>query len=134
MNGSIEFSKDDYVLNHRGLSYHWTPYWKECNSCSDVTKPQYILHLETLKDDLNVLVRHIQGDSDTNETLSILNQFPHTHSSDGDDTTKNNQKEEDKRKKYFSTLTRSDIEELYKKYELDHLLFGYSLNEFLKYI
>ena len=122
------------MLNHRGLSYHWAPYWKECEPCSKVTAPHFILDLQTLKDDLNVLVSHIQGDSERNETISIVNQFPHTHSSDDGSKTKNLQREEGKLQKYFSTLTESDIEELYNKYKLDHLLFGYSLDDFLKYI
>ena len=134
VNGSVEFANDNYVLNHRGLSYHWAPYWKECDSCSELTKPHFIVHLETLSDDLKALVSHIQGDLQTNETSSIVDQFPHTHSSDSYPTADRFKKEEDKRRKYFSTLTKSDIEELYNKYELDHLLFGYSLNDFMKYV
>ena len=122
------------MINHRGLSYHWAPYWKECNSCSEITKPHFILHLESLKDDLKALVSHLQGDSGTNETNSIVDQFPHTHSSNSSPNLDKLKAEEDKRQKYFSTLSKSDIEELYNKYKLDHLLFGYSLNDFLKYV
>ena len=122
------------MINHRGLSYHWAPYWKECNSCSEITKPHFILHLESLKDDLKALVSHLQGDSGINETNSIVDQFPHTHSSNSNLNLGTLKTEEDKRQKYFSTLSKSDIEELYNKYKLDHLLFGYSLNDFLKYV
>ena len=135
VNGSIEFSNDKYVINHKGLSYHWSPFWKECDVCSSITMPHFIIHLDTMKQDLSLLIKHIQGDTTTNELLSIVNTFPHTHSAEDDDNDGHPvQVNKDKLRKYFSTLTRRDIEELYEKYKLDHMLFGYSMQDFLQYI
>lgn len=128
VNGSLEFAHDKYVINHRGLSYHWAPYWKECNVCSETTLPHFIIHLDTLKEDLVELIKHIQGGFEEVENNSIADSFPHTHSSkSGSDIN------DKKLETYFSTLTKGDIQELYDKYRLDHELFGYTIDQFLQY-
>ena len=134
VNGSIEFANDRYVINHRGLSYHWAPYWKECEVCSSMTMPHFIIHLDTLKEDLSNLINHIQGDSVDNETISIVNTFPHTHRAEDNEHNNIEKDNVEKIKKYFSKLRRSDIEELYDKYKLDHALFGYNLEDILQYV
>ena len=135
VNGTIDFANDKYVLNHKGLSYHWAPYWKECNVCSPTTMPQFIIHLDSLKEDLALLLNRIQGIKNSDdESISILNEFPHTHSSEEDINSKKLSGKNHKLKKYFSTLTKSDIQELYDKYKLDHVLFGYSTEDFFKYL
>ena len=81
--------------------------------CSETTLPHFIIHLDTLKEDLVELIKHIQGDFEEDEGNSIADSFPHTHSS------KSNMESEIRDKKlntYFSTLTRGDIQELYDKY------------------
>ena len=130
VNGSLEFAHDKYVINHRGLSYHWAPYWKECNVCSETTLPHFIIHLDTLKEDLVELIKHIQGDFEEDENNSIADSFPHTHSSKSSNGSEINDK---KLQTYFSTLTKGDIQELYDKYRLDHELFGYTIDQFLQY-
>ena len=93
--------------------------------------PHFIIHLDTLKQDLALLINHIQGDT---TSINLVEAFPHTHSANPE---MQNQKEAEKTQKfkeYFSTLTRSDIESLYDKYKLDHVLFGYTLDTFLQYV
>ena len=135
VNGSLEFADDSYVINHQGLAYHWAPYWKECELCSNVTSPNFIIHLDTLKEDLALLIGRIQGpDVARNKVLSIANTFPHTHSATEDDKRSTiKASNEVKLRQYFSTLSRSDIEELYEKYKLDHDLFGFSPKKYLEY-
>ena len=135
VNGSIEFADDSYVLNHRGLSYHWAPYWSECELCSEITSPHFIIHLETFKQDLKLLIKHIQGDVDLSESeiTSIVNKFPHTHKSAAEGSDVVDYKPEHLRK-YLSTLTRQDIHELYEKYRLDFILFDYKIDHFLQYV
>ena len=134
VNGSVEFANDKYVINHKGLSYHWAPFWKECNVCSKLTMPHFVIQLETLKEDLTLLINKIQGGGANDEEISIVKSFPHTHNADKDSHTPLvKQTNKDRLKKYFSTLTTRDIEELYEKYKLDHILFGYTLKEFLQY-
>ena len=139
VNGSVEFSDDNYVINHQGPSYHWAPYWKECEPCSDITSPNFIIHLDTLREDLPLLINHLQGHDIANkEVFTIVDMFPHTHSTATEDEKKSTGKalssNEAKLRKYFSTLSRLDIEELYEKYKLDHELFGYAPKDFLKYM
>ena len=38
VNGTKEFADDDYVLRHRGVSYHWENYWAECPVCHNLTR------------------------------------------------------------------------------------------------
>ena len=97
--------------------------------------PQFIIHLDSLKEDLALLLNRIQGIKNSDdESISILNEFPHTHSSEEDINSKKLSGKNHKLKKYFSTLTKSDIQELYDKYKLDHVLFGYSTEDFFKYL
>lgn len=131
VNGSIEFAKDKYVINHKGLSYHWSPYWKECEVCSNITMPHFIIHLDTLKQDLTLLINYIQGDS---TSINLVDTFPHTHRAERYNPNKIERERIQKSREYFSALTRSDIENLYDKYKLDHVLFGYTLDEFLQYV
>ena len=38
VNGTEEFADDDYVLKHKGVSYHWEQYWLECPVCPHLTR------------------------------------------------------------------------------------------------
>ena len=95
--------------------------------------PQFIIHLDSLKGDLALLLNRIQGIQSRDEYNSILNKFPHTHSSEENINSKKLSRKNHKLRKYFSTLTKSDIQELYDKYRLDHELFGYTIVQFLQY-
>ena len=53
VNGSREFGQD--VLEHKGLSYHWAPFWQECSICSSLTQPDVIIHMETFQADFKTL-------------------------------------------------------------------------------
>ena len=97
-----------------------------------MTMPRFIIHLDTLKEDLSDLINHIQGDLANNETISIVNTFPHTHRAKDNEQTNVEKDNVQKIRKYFSKLKRSDIEELYDKYKLDHALFGYKLEDVLQ--
>ena len=123
VNGTQDFAGDPYILKHKGLSYHWTPYWQECSLCSDLTTPHVIIHLDTLQDDLKVLLNILELDD------TLASEFPHTHlhykgglSSDVDLL-----------KKYYSTLTKQQVLELFEAYKLDHQLFGYSPDQFVEF-
>jgi len=45
------------------LSYHWAPYWKECSLCPQLTRPQMVIHMETLQEDLDLLMNKLGGSS-----------------------------------------------------------------------
>lgn len=118
VNGSSELGSE--ITQHKGLSYHWAPYWKECHHlCAKRTRPDFVVKLETLNEDIAKL-------------LSILNLddkvdlFPHTHSQAGGHSSTLAQK-------YFSQLTVDQVKELFNLYRLDHELFGYDIQPYLNY-
>jgi hypothetical protein len=117
VNGSQEFPSD--VVNYPGLSYHWAPYWTECTLCSNKTRPHTILHMETLEEDLDLLLVKTAGHPE-----SVLRDFPHTHSQAGGPSGR-------LAAKYYSQLSKSQVNALYEMYKVDHELFGYSPDPFL---
>lgn len=114
VNGSREFGQD--VLGHKGLSYHWAPFWQECSICSNTTMPDVMIHMETFRKDFKTLFAKA-GYSDP-EIEDLLDTFPRTHSQHGGHS-------HDLIQKYFSSLTKSQVWQLYEMYKLDHELFGY---------
>jgi hypothetical protein len=75
--------------------------------------------METLQEDLNVLLQKLD--------LPPA-EFPLTHTQKGGHSSS-----EDVFKKYYSTLLKSDVRQLYEMYRLDHELFGYSPEKFESY-
>jgi len=111
VNGTKEFADDDYVLRHRGVSYHWENYWAECPVCHNLTRPDYILHLETFSEDLEHLL--------TDVGLSQHKQlFPHTHTQRGGHSSHLTES-------FLSQLSSNQLLQLVDKYKLDLELFGY---------
>lgn len=123
INGTLEFEPE--VLNHKGLSYHWAPYWQECSLCSSLTQPDIIIHMESFSEDLKTLFMKA---GHLNESIvdNLVQKFPHTHSQMGGHSHKLTSK-------YYSQLTKAQIQSLYKFYRLDHELFGYDPEEYLSY-
>ena len=113
VNGSDEFANDPYVLTHKGVSYHWAPYTEECPVCHSLTKPDYILHMETLQRDLFQLL----GDIGLSSHIDL---FPHTHSQQGGHSSTLSSQ-------YLAQLSDEELKQLMEKYRLDHQLFGYSM-------
>ncbi|TRY63786.1 hypothetical protein TCAL_03565 [Tigriopus californicus] len=115
VNGTAELGPE--MADHKGLSYHWAPYWRECSLCSPQTRPQFVIHLETFQKDLDQLMNRL-------DMADQAHLFPHTHRQEGGQSSR-------LRHQYFSTLSQSEVLQLYDKYRLDHELFGYSIQEFL---
>ena len=59
----------------------------------------------------------------------LAEKFPHTHFSENSVSSSN----QDLLKSYYSTLTKSQVTQLYQQYKLDHELFGFSPQEFISY-
>ena len=116
VNGSLEFGPE--VTTHRGLSYHWAPYWRECSlPCSKATKPNFVVKMETLESDLESLFEAAKLKSDV--------PFPHTHTQAGGHSSKT-------AAEFFSQLTRAEVKQLYDLYRLDHELYGYNIDDYLR--
>ena len=109
----------------QGLSYHWNPFYKECSLCSPITAPNFIIHLDTLDSDVVELMQRIGANP---RALP----FPHTHAADGSAHSGPSASEE-LLKRYYSTLTRDQVQQLYKLYQIDHELFGFTPDKFIDY-
>ena len=120
VNATLEFDED--VLNHKGLSYHWAPYWQECSLCSSFTQPNVIIHMETFQQDLTTLLNKAGYQSQLVQEL--VDKFPHTHFQSGGHS-------HNLAGKYYSQLTQAQVLELYQMYRLDHEMFGYDPGPYL---
>ena len=119
-NSSLEFPES--IVKHKGLSYHWAPYWKECSLCSSQTKPDIVIHMETFVQDLQILFS--KAGYGSQEISKLIEKFPHTHSQTGGHS-------HDLIVKYYSQLTKGQVSDLYEMYKLDHELFGYDPSFYL---
>lgn len=116
VNGTTEFPG---YSAHKGLSYHWAPYWKECSQlCNPVTRPDFVLKMETLTRDLSGLLKAVGLEA------GKIDLFPHTHAQKGGHSS-------DAAREYFGRLTKAEVMQLYDLYRLDHELFGYEIDEYL---
>jgi len=96
---------------------HWAPYWFTCGVCRAELMPRYILHMETLDKDLDQLLEDIGLEG-------VETKYPHVlKGADGHSSSH--------LQYYYSQLTKDQVNELYNIYKMDHLLFGYSPDEFL---
>ena len=91
---------------------------------SDTQGYEYI-HMETFQADLTTLFKKA---GHLNQTVinELIQKFPHTHSQMGGHSHKLTSK-------YYSQLTKAEIQSLYQLYQLDHELFGYEPDEYLSY-
>ena len=97
---------------------HWEPYWRVCQVCDPNLKPSYILKLETLREDLKVYLGNIG-------LAQYSDRFPWVNSREGHSTSL-------RLLEYYSRLNRSTIEDLYRAYEMDHVLFNYDPKPFFE--
>lgn len=111
VNGTKEFADDPYVLKHKSISYHWDPYYLECPVCHPLTRPDYVLHMETLDEDLTSLLRDVN-------LLEHKSLFPHTHTQRGGHSSL-------LADQFLSHLTQQELSQVQDKYKLDFQLFGY---------
>ncbi|XP_068246670.1 carbohydrate sulfotransferase 10-like [Palaemon carinicauda] len=98
----------------RGFDRHWVPYSRNCKPCG--LPYDYVVHLETLEDDLSYIIQQLgikEIDPKTQKHISVENQ---THSFDD----------------YFKDIPQSVIREIYSIYKEDFRLFGYAVPQFVK--
>ena len=104
---SVSFSEFvDYVIsqNSNFNSEVLVPYWKSCQICQPVLRPNLVIKAEHLKSDLKFAAKLLEMDS-----------FPEWEDANG---TKIGDQ-------LFSTLSRDQIFKLFEIFSLDHELFGY---------
>lgn len=111
VNGSREFMDDSYVMKNKAVSYHLEEYWAECPVCHSITRPDYIIHMETFTEDLSLLL----GEVGLAQHLPL---FPHTHSQSGGHSSQLTDS-------FLAQISESQLLQLINKYRLDLELFGY---------
>lgn len=105
-----------YLLDEKGktLDMHWTPITEFCTPCQ--VKFDVIAKFETLEDDQKYLIEKA-------ELQNVIS--PQWKNSGKGKSTK------DLVLKYYSELTRSQVEKLYEFFRYDFELFNYSYDEYL---
>lgn len=111
-----------YILKTDLIQYaddHWLPAYYSCTPC--IVDYDFIAKTESYSQDQMFIIKKAGLDKILKPRWS--------HSTAG----KEFQSRLHLRERYFSQLTKSQIQKLYDKYKLDFLLFDYSHEEYLKY-
>lgn len=101
---------------------HWIPYYLFCTPC--MVKYNIIGKLETMMED-QMFIIHVANLQDQITPRWRHKTNPFAASTEG---------VSEVAKVYFSQLSENEVRELYKKYQLDFELFGYSEKEYYKYV
>lgn len=96
---------------------HWMPYYLHCTPC--LLDYDVIAKFETLERDQNYIVKKKHLEDKIKPTWKHLTKGVKTS---------------DTVRKYFATITKKDLMDLYDKYKLDFELFDYSMDEYLSYV
>uniref|UniRef100_A0A1B6L286 Carbohydrate sulfotransferase n=1 Tax=Graphocephala atropunctata TaxID=36148 RepID=A0A1B6L286_9HEMI len=110
-----------YLIDLDLLSYsddHWIPVYLFCTPC--LLRYDIIAKVETLQRDQVYTLRAANIDQ------LIRPRWQHRTVPAGTTTS-------DLARRYFSQLTTADVQKLYQKYQLDFELFGYKIDDYLKY-
>ena len=99
-----------------GFAAKWNPMWSYCNPCLENMEPTSLMEFKHLNEDKNFIFDQIGFEYKFTWALTKNPEPP------GDVATQ---------QKYYSTLSKQDINELYIKYHLDHELFGYKPDFFI---
>ena len=107
-------SIDTGMVDGKGMSRAWAPYWHQCGLCNLQFRPHYILHFDHAREDSEVLVE-LLGDSANEEAKKWL-KVNHNHVAAKEDVLKH----------FWSQISKEDIRGIYQKYKVDFEIFGYS--------
>ena len=106
----------DWIEIQQKVGNHWAPYWKSCQVCDINLRPDYVLKLESLEDDIYEYLSRIG-------LSKYAHDFPWINPHQGHKTAA-------RLIEFYSRLSLATIEELYHVYKLDHDLFGYDPTSF----
>ena len=106
----------EWITIQQKVGNHWAPYWKSCQVCDVNLRPNYVLKLESLEDDIFEYLSQIG-------LAQYAHDFPWINPHQGHKTAA-------RLIEFYSRLSLSTIEELYHVYKLDHDLFGYDPTSF----
>ena len=106
--------------------HHWAPYWYTCGVCQESRAPDYLLKIETMEEDIVFLFEHefqMFGEDylfPRVKTLGTKNKVGEVNPENLIET-------------YFGQLQKEDVLQLYRFYEIDFKLFGYSPQLYLQH-
>jgi len=103
---------DTGMVDGKGMSRAWAPYWQQCGLCNLKFRPHYILHFDHAKDDQEVLVELLGNNEEAKKWL----QVNHNHVAAKEDILQH----------FWSQISKEDIKGVYQKYKVDFEIFGYS--------
>ncbi|CAB4063453.1 unnamed protein product [Lepeophtheirus salmonis] len=70
------------LIDGKGLSSLWNSYWNQCGLCHPLFDPEYIIHLETFKEDFKVLnIDVMNSNQNIDKILNIKEDESGNHSS-----------------------------------------------------
>lgn len=126
MSTNLDEMDTGMVDGQKGFSLKWNSYWRHCGVCHYDFQPQFILHLEHLREDLRVIYeKWMEPKYWTKQEITGMERFLNIK---GWDIKSSNPL---LLEHYYSQLKKSQIQALYEKYQADHELFGYTPDYFL---
>jgi len=106
------------------LFAHWAPYWFLNGACKEDIFPDYIFKLETIDEDFNRLKPLLNFPADLRITKVKPQGLTNPHLTP---------ETSDLARELYTQLTKSQVEELYEVYKLDHEMFGYSPEKYINF-
>ena len=115
-----EFVRYLIDVNFTEYDNHWMPYFVFCTPCH--VHYSYIAKTETINDDSLYIKQVLQSlgmtISEQEEEEATMNRLNKAHELTEED---------------YSNIPKSMIQSLYKKYEIDFLMFGYEMESYFSY-
>ena len=112
----INYPDDDPTWREIQISVgnHWEPYWRVCQVCDDSLRPDYVLKLESIQEDLSHYLHQVG-------LVEFVNKFPWS----------NPNSKSTRIFEFYSKLNKTTVQELYYIYRVDHELFEYDPQPFI---
>lgn len=105
------------MVDGKGKSKAWQTYWNLCAVCNPIARPDYIMHMDTLNEDMKVIVDAMDNREKT-ERFTNSKIVPQASNPEV-------------LKHYYSQVPKSQIEQLAIKYKHDMELFGFDAQYFI---
>ena len=113
--------KVDQFNTYRVMNQHWAPIYKQCFVCYFQDQIQTITHTEKLTDESFEVFKSLGIDDKVPSRETVAEKRLRSKRDVNENTVR-----------FFKeNLTKNQIQELYKIYEFDFIMFGYSIDEYL---
>lgn len=127
LNGPVEYAEfleqhemesgsvaiDTGMIDGKGASKSWAPYWMQCGVCNPLSMPDFVLHLDHIKED-------------TKTMLDLLEIPASAYKGWLESKTEPKSSIREVEEHYYGQLTKDEIRALHDKYRHDHEIFGFT--------